>query len=317
MAVDIPKLDYSGKIREITLGAGENSVSVGGEDSYPFYLFEGSLPNPPKIAFEVYDSEPEDFPGALKEAFGGLLSDPAGWAAKCAEEFKADLICLRLASTDPNGGDRTAEDVIPVVQKVMDAVKVPLIVWGSENDDKDAEVLPAVAEACHGKKLVIGPATESNYKRIGAACIAYGHTVVAGTPIDINLAKQLNILLGDLGVPDEQIIIDPNVGGSSLGYGLEYTYSVMERLRQAALTQQDAKLQFPMILNCAEDVWKKREVNASEEEEPALGGQKDRGVVFESLNSVVLLAAGADILVVRHPESAELVRGMAEQLAKT
>ncbi len=316
MPVEIPKLDYSGKIREITLGDGERAVVAGGEDSYPFYLFEGNLPNPPRIAFEIYDSEPEDFPKALKDVFGDALSDPVKWAVKCAEEFNADLICLRLASTDPNGEDKNAGDVIPVVHRIIEAVGVPVIVWGSENDDKDAEVLAAVAEACHGKKLVIGPATESNYKRVGAACIAYGHTVVAGTPIDINLAKQLNILLGDLGVPDEQIIIDPNVGGSSLGYGLEYTYSVMERLRQAALTQQDAKLQFPMILNCAMDVWKKREVNVSAEEEPTLGDEKERGVIFEALNSAVLLAAGAGIVVIRHPESADLIRKTGKELAE-
>ncbi len=315
MAVEIPKVSYSGKIREITLGSGEKAVTMGGEDSYPFYLFEGKMPNLPRIAFEIFDSEPEDFPKVLKDAIGGAISDPAKWAEKCVNEFGADMVCLRLVSTDPNGMDKKGEDVVPVVRSVLDAVDVPVAVWGSENDEKDSEVLTAVAEACHGQKIVLGPATENNYKRIGAACIAYGHTVVASTPIDINLAKQLNILLGDLGVPEEQIIVDPNVGGSSLGYGLEYTYSVMERLRQAALTQQDEKLQFPMLLNCAMDIWKKREVTASEDEDPSLGDVAERGIIFEALNSVVLLVAGADVLVVRHPESAGLIRKTIEQLA--
>ena len=203
--------------------------------------------------------------------------------------------------------------MVPLVKAVSDAVDVPLIVWGCESDDKDAEVLPQVAEACQGKKLILGPATEKNYKKIGAAVIAYDHTIVASTPIDINLAKQLNILLGDLGVPDEKILVDPNVGGCCLGYGIEYTYSVMERVRQAALTQQDEKLQFPMIANCATDVWKKKEIS---QDDAKLGDEEKRGVMLEALTGVTLLMAGADMLVMQHPEAVKLLRNQISNLLK-
>ncbi|MCK4325652.1 acetyl-CoA decarbonylase/synthase complex subunit delta [bacterium] len=316
MAFEIPKLNYSGKIKEIKIGRGEKTVTLGGESSYPFHLFEGEMPHPPKIAFEVYDSKPEEWPATVVEPFRDVMESPVDWAKKCINEFNAELICLRLASTDPNGLNKSADEVVPVVKEVAEEIDVPLIVWGCESDDKDAEVLPRIAEACQGKKLILGPATDKNYKKIGAAAIGYDHTIVASTPIDINLAKQLNILLGDLGVPDEKILVDPNTGGSSLGYGIEYTYSVTERARQAALTQQDAKLQFPMIANFATDVWKKKEVSLSQDEDPKLGDEGKRGILFEALTGITLLLAGSDLLVMRHPEAVRLVRGAISRLIK-
>lgn len=314
MAFEIPKIDYSGKIKEIAIGQGDKVVTLGGEDSYPFYLFEGEMRHPPKIAFEVYDSKPEGWPETIVEPFHDVLENPVNWARKCIDEFNAELICLRLASTDPNGLNKSADEVVPVVKEVAEAIDVPLIVWGCESDDKDAEVLPQVAEACQGKKLILGPATDKNYKKIGAAAIGYDHTIVASTPIDINLAKQLNILLGDLGVPDGKILVDPNIGGCSLGYGIEYAYSVTERARQAALMQEDEKLQFPMIANFATDVWKKKEVSLSQDEDPKLGNKQKRGILFEALTGVTLLLAGSDILVMRHPEAVKLVAGVIEKL---
>jgi acetyl-CoA decarbonylase/synthase complex subunit delta len=222
------------------------------------------------------------------------------------------MICVQLVSTDPNGLDRPGEEAIAVVQKVAEAVDVPLIVWGCENDDKDAEVLRQVAEALEGRRLILGPVVEENYKQIGAAAIAYKHTVAASTPIDINLCKQLNILLADLGVPDEQIIVDPTTGG--LGYGLEYTYSVMERSRMAALTQQDERLQFPMICNMAKEVWKVKEVKTPQAEDPKLGDNKKRGVLMEAVTAMSLLLAGADVLVMRHPEAVTQIRTAIQDL---
>jgi acetyl-CoA decarbonylase/synthase complex subunit delta len=217
-----------------------------------------------------------------------------------------------LKSTDPNGLDRSADEAVEVVKKVADVVDVPLIVWGCDNDEKDAEVLRKVAEACDGKNLIIGPVVEGNYKQLGAGALAYHHTAIASTPIDINLAKQLNILLGNLGVPDEQIIVDPTTGG--LGYGIEYTYSVMERISMAALTQEDEKLQFPMVCNLAREVWKTKETKLSQEEAPLLGNPKKRGILMEAVTAVLLLGAGADVLIMRHPEAIKLVRGVIDDL---
>ncbi|MEE8194575.1 MAG: acetyl-CoA decarbonylase/synthase complex subunit delta [Dehalococcoidales bacterium] len=313
MAFEIPKLSYSGKIREITLGKGAKAVAVGGETAYPFYLFEGEMPQLPKIAMEVYDAPPDDWPQAALEPFAGVTDDPVAWAKKCITDYGAEMVCLQLASTDPNGLDRGADEAAEIVKKVADAISVPLIVWGTANHDKDTEVLKKVCEVCQGKSLIVGPIEEGDYKKIAAAALGYQHTVIASTPIDINLAKQLNILLGNLGVGDDQIMMDPTV--SSIGYGIEYCYSVMERIRMAALTQQDAKLQFPIICNIARESWKTKEVKITEKEDPKLGDMKKRGILMEAMSAIVLLLAGGDVLIMRHPEAIKLVREMMAELS--
>ncbi len=312
MTFEIPKTAYSGKIREIKLGTGDKALTIGGETSYPFYLFEGEMPNPPRIAMEVWDSPPQDWAEAALEPFAGVTDDPVLWAQKCISDYGAEMICLQLISTDPNGLDRSADEAAAVARKVADAISVPLIVWGTANHDKDSEVLTKVAEVCQGKNLILGPVEEGDHKKIGAAAIGYHHTVIASTPIDINLAKQLNILLGNLGVPDEQILIDPTVSG--IGYGIEYCYSVMERIRMAGLTQQDEKLQFPVICNISKEVWKTKEAKIPESEDPTLGDAQKRGILMEAMSATVLLLAGADVLVMRHPEAIKLVRDITNDL---
>lgn len=308
MAFEIPKTTYTGKIKEVTLGKGPKAVTLGGESSYPFHLFEGEMPHPPRIAMEVYDSPPEEWPEAALEPFKDVVHDPAAWAKKCVEAYGAELIALQLVSTDPNGLNRSGDEAAQTTKKVAAAVDVPVIVWGSGSADKDTEVLRKIAETCDGMNLIIGPVVEGNYKQVGAGAIAYKHTAVASSPIDINLAKQLNILLGNLGVPDGQILVDPTTG--ALGYGLEYTYSVMERDRMAALTQQDERLQFPILCNLAKEVWKTKEAKLNAEEAPLLGNAKKRGILMEAVTAMSLLLAGADILVMRHPEAIKLIREM-------
>ncbi len=312
MAFEIPKTAYSGKIKEIKLGKGDKAVTIGGETAYPFYLFEGEIPNLPKIAMEVYDMPPEEWAEAALEPFSGVTDDPVAWAQKCIKDYGAEMICLQLLSTDPNGQNRGADEAAAVVKKVSDAIDVPLIVWGTANHDKDTEVLRKVAELIQDKSLILGPVEEADHKKIGAAAIGYKHTVVASTPIDINLAKQLNILLGNLGVPDNLLVMDPTV--SSIGYGIEYCYSVMERMRMAALTQQDDKLQFPIICNIAKETWKTKEAKISEKEDPKMGDAKKRGILLEAMSATVLLLAGADVLIMRHPEAIKLVREMITEL---
>jgi acetyl-CoA decarbonylase/synthase complex subunit delta len=312
MAFEIPKTAYSGKIKEIKLGKGDKAVTIGGETAYPFYLFEGEMPNLPKIAMDVYDSPPEEWPEAILEPFTGVTDDPVAWAQKCINDYGAEMICLQMVSTDPNGMNRPADEAAQIVKKVADAIDVPLIVWGTANHDKDTEVLRAVAELCQDKSLILGPVEEGDHKKIGAAAIGYKHTVVASTPIDINLAKQLNILLGNLGVPDNLLVIDPTV--SSIGYGIEYCYSVIERMRMAALTQQDDKLQFPIICNVAKEVWKAKEAKIAEAEDPKMGDAKKRGILLEAMSATVLLLAGGDVIIMRHPEAIKLVREMIKDL---
>lgn len=312
MAIEIPKTSYSGKIRQIKLGQGDKAIMVGGETAYPFYLFEGEMPRLPKIAMEVWDTPPEEWPEAALEPFAGVTDDPVAWAKKCINDYGAEMICLQLISTDPNGLDRGVDEATEVVKKVADAIDVPLIVWGCGNEEKDTEVLRKVAEVCQGRNLIIGPLVEGDHKRIGAAAIGYHHTVISSTPIDINLAKQLNILLGNLGVPDELIMMDPTV--SSIGYGIEYCYSVMERMRMAGLTQQDEKLQFPLICNLSKEVWKTKEVKIPTEEDPKLGDTKKRGILMEAMSAMVLLLAGGNVIIMRHPEAIKLVQDMVAEL---
>ena len=309
---EIPKIAYTGKIKTVTLGKGPKGVTVGGETSYPFHLFEGEMPHPPRIAIEVYDVAPDDWPEAALEPFQDVVSDPVAWAKKCVQSYGAELIALQLVSTDPNGLNRSSDEAAQTAKRVAGAVDVPVIVWGSGNSDKDAEVLRKVSEVCDGMNLIIGPVVEGNYKQVGAGAIGYKHTAIASTPIDINLAKQLNILLGNLGVPDEQMIVDPTTGG--LGYGIEYTYSVMERDRMAALTQQDERLQFPIICNMAREIWKTKEAKTKAEEAPPLGDAKKRGILMEAVTAIMLLLAGADVLVMRHPEAIQCVREMIADL---
>jgi acetyl-CoA decarbonylase/synthase, CODH/ACS complex subunit delta len=312
MAIQVPKTTYNGKVKEIKLGMDNQAVTVGGENCYPFYLFEGQMPNKPRIAMEVWDSPPDDWPQAALEPFAGVTNDPVAWAKKCIHDYGAEIICLQLISTDPNGMNRSAEEAAAVVKKVADAINVPLIVWGTANLEKDTEVLRAVAEACQGKRIILGPAEEKDHKKIGAAAIGYQHTVIASSPIDINLAKQLNILLGNLGVPDNLLVMDPTV--SSIGYGIEYCYSVMERIRMAGLTQGDDKLQFPIICNISKETWKTKEVKVSEQDDPRMGDAKKRGILLEAMSALCLLLAGGDIMVMRHPEAIKLVKDMVGEL---
>ena len=313
MAFEIPKQVYSGTIKPVTIGKGDKAITLGGEDSYPFYLFEGKMPNVPRVAMEVWDADPgEDWATPAKEPVKDVLGDPVAWAKKCATEYGADAIALILVSTDPNGQDASPASAAETAKKVAAAIDVPLIVYGTSNMEKDAEVLPAVAEACQGMSITLGPVQDKNYKKIGAAALGYNHNVVANSPIDVNLAKQLNILLGQLGVKDSQILVDPTTGG--LGYGMEYSYSVMERDRMAALTQEDEKLQLPLINNMANEVWKVKECKLTNEEAPELGDQAKRGILMEAITAVSLLLAGADLLIMRHPEAVKLVKAYIQEM---
>jgi acetyl-CoA decarbonylase/synthase, CODH/ACS complex subunit delta len=311
LAFEIPKTSYSGKINEVAIGK-SSPITVGGESSYPFHLFEGQMPNPPKIAMEIWDMRPEDWPETAMAPFAEVLDDPAAWAKKCVEKFGAEAIVVQLKSTDPNGLDKGPDEASAVVQKVLKAVKVPVIVWGSGNEKKDTEVLRKISEDCQGQNLTLGPVAEGNHKQIGASALGYGHTLIASTPIDVNLAKQLNILLENLGVPKEKIVIDPTTGG--LGYGLEYSYSVMERIRMAALAQEDEKLQYPMINNVGNEVWKAKEAKLTDAEAPTLGNAAKRGYLMEAVGAVSYLLAGSDILILRHPETVKLVKKFMNQL---
>jgi len=309
--MELPQVKYTGAIRQVTVGTGPASITVGGQGCFAFHSFEGEIPNPPVIAYEIWDSGTQEWPEVCRRAYGKALDDPVAWARHCRDERGARILAVYLVSTDPTGLNRSSADAAKMVERIAAEVNLPLIVWGCGQIEKDAETLRLVAEACQGKNLALGPAEEKNYKQIGAAAIAYGHCVIASSPIDVNLAKQLNILLLDLGVPEDRIVMDPTTG--ALGYGIEYTYSVMERDRIAALQQQDDKLAFPMVCFLGKEVWKTKEASLPSGAIPALGTE-ERGIVMEAMTAALLALAGADILVMRHPKAMELFSRLEKEL---
>jgi acetyl-CoA decarbonylase/synthase complex subunit delta len=256
--------------------------------------------------------EPEGWPEAAIEPFKDVISDPPAWAKKCVEEYGAQIIVVQLKSTDPNGDDRPADEAADLAKKIVDAVSVPVVFWGSAVNEKDEKVLKKIAEVCEGENVSLSPVEEAIHKGVGASALGYRHTVVASTPIDINLAKQLNILLGNLGVQDEHLLVDPTTGG--LGYGIEYAYSVMERITQAGLTQEDEKLQIPMINNLGNEIWKCKEAAQPQEEVPNMGEPGRRAILMEAVGAVCYLLGGSDILIMRHPESIKLAQEMIDDL---
>jgi len=310
---ELKKESYSGGIKAISIGSGDSAITVGGQTCYPFHTFEGEMPNKPVIAMEIWDIVPEDWPEPVMAHFKDVVSDPAAWAKKCVEEFGAQAVVVQLKSADPNDKDASPQSCAETVKKVLEAVSVPVIVWGCANPAKDEAVLKVVAEVCQDYNLLIGPVEEKNYKGIGAAAMGYGHAVISSSPIDVNLAKQVNILLENLGMPMDRVIVDPTTGG--LGYGLEYTYSVMERLAMAAMVQGDDKLQYPMINNLGNEVWKCKEAKQTLEEAPILGDPEIRGVMMEAIGAATYLLSGSNLLIMRHPEAIRMTKEFINALA--
>ncbi|UCF10951.1 MAG: acetyl-CoA decarbonylase/synthase complex subunit delta [Candidatus Bipolaricaulota bacterium] len=304
------KKSWPHTINELTIGATAetggtraSTVVVGGETTLPFYHFEGSMPNAPVVAMEVWDIPPEDWPEPLQAPFADVMSEPGTWAAACVERHGAQMICLRLKGCDPNGANRSPDEAAAAAKRVADAVGVPLIVWGCGNDDKDNEVFPVVAEAMSGENCLLGTITEDNYKTLTAVGTAYGHKLIAESPVDINMAKQVNILALDVEYPAENLVIYPSTG--ALGYGIEYVYSIMERLRIAGL-KGDKVVAMPMLCDIGVEVWGVKEAKAPEAEVPGWGDVATRGPMWEASTAVVYLLAGADILIMRHPEAVRM-----------
>ncbi len=295
MEYKAPVEAYTGVVREVTIGKGKKSLKIGGENILPFHFFDqGSNPNPVKFALEVLDMEPQDWPEHLTQPFKDVLTDPVKWAKKC-EELGADAVFLRLVSTDPAVKDSSADGAAVMAKKVAEAINIPLIIYGSGDDKKDAEVLPKVAEACDGMNLLIGPVQKENYEIVGRALLEHGHNASALSPLDINLLKELNVKLSKF-FPSDRIVIDSL--SSALGYGMEYSFSLMERVKQIGVITKDSMTMMPIIANLGAECWKTKQAKET----------KEQGLLWEGLTALSLLLAGANILVLRHPETLKLIK---------
>lgn len=319
MALEL-KEKWSGAINVFNIGATKEEggsrnkvIKIGGQTTLPFLFNEGAIPHKPLVAWEVWDIEPPDWPEELARPYKDVLADALSWADKCVRDYKAELLCVKLMGAHPDFGNKTPEQEARFIEGLLKKVDVPLIILGCGDDSKDNLILPACCEAAKGERCLLGEAAQDNYKTLTAAVLADGHNIIAVSPIDINIAKQLNILISDMGLPLERIVINPTIG--ALGYGLEYAYSIMERARLAALSG-DKTVASPFICLVGHEAWRAKEAKAKQSEFPQWGPESERGPVWEMITAVALLQAGADILIMRHPKAIEKVNKYIENLMK-
>ncbi len=305
MAIELVKERYNNAINIVEIGSpGVSMIKVGGETALPFLFKEGGMPYAPVTALEILDGEPEDWPDTLRKPFGDAIKDPVRWAKAAVEKFGTKILCVRLQSVHPDYGNRSSEESVSVLKAIAREVKVPLIVIGCGDDDKDNDLLPKASQALKGKNCLFGIAVQENYKTLTATCLADGHSIISESPIDVNIAKQVNILISDMSFDPKRIVMHTTM--TALGYGMEYVYSIMERARLAAF-MGDKMLSMPFILFVGQETWKVKEAKES-------GARQ--GVNWEIATSVSMLQAGADILVVRHPDSAKAVTDYIKDMMK-
>ncbi len=307
---------FTGQINRIMLGAAKaeggtrtSTVTIGGARNVIYGGSVGDAGEKPVIALDVLDTRPEDWPDILAEPYKDVLDSPANWAKKCVDEFGADLICLKFEGIHPDKTNKDAAYAVRITKEVLELVGVPLILWGCGNDEKDNEVMPKVSGAAKGEKCLIGTITQDNYKSLTAIALADGHFLIGEAPIDINIAKQINILASDMGFPLERIVMFQATG--ALGYGIEYAYSIQERQRLAALSG-DKMMAMPVICDVGYESWRVKEARLADA--PGWGDVKDRGPMWEAATAICLLQAGADIIRMRHPKAAAIVKNFINEI---
>ena len=307
---------FTGSVNSITLGATKegggtrtSTVTIGGAKNVVYGSSAADAGKKPVIAMDVLDSKPDDWPDVLLEPYKDVLDSPGDWAKKCVEEHGAEVICIKFEGIHPDKGDKDAAHAVKVTEEVLKAVGVPLVLWGCGNDEKDNEVMPKVSGAAKGEKCLIGTVTEDNYKSLTAIALADGHYLITEAPLDINIAKQVNILASDMGFPLERIVTFQAT--VALGYGIEYAYSIQERQRIAALTG-DKMMAMPAICDVGYETWRAKEAKTTEA--PEWGPAEDRGPMWEVATAVCLLQAGVDIIRIRHPRAAAAVNNFINQV---
>ena len=313
MAFNPKKQAYNASINAVTLGTGEKSIVVGGENVFPFYTFDAPIANSPKIAIEINDKGMASLQTAgMKAAFEGCAT-VADMAKKAEEIEGVSAVCLHFESADPNGENMPVEDCVAMAKAVADATALPIIVMGCKNIEKDSEIFSKVSEALQGKNILVLAAREENYKTVGASAgMAYNQKVGAESAVDINLAKQLNVLIGQLGVPAQSVLM--NLGSSCAGYGYEYLSSTLDRVKAAALAQNDAQLQMPIVTPVSTETWNVKEAMLSEEEAPEWGDVEERGIEMEITTAAACLTSGTDVVIMKHPAAIKTIAQFIDSL---
>ena len=303
---------FNASINVVEFGTGDKAVKIGGENVFPLYSFDAAIENAPKVGIEITDFGMEHEPECIKKYYEGCAT-LADLARKAASMEGVDFLSFRMEGGDPNGANKSTEELIGELKEIADAVDLPLVVCGCKNVEKDVELFSKAAEALNGKNAVILSAKEENYKTVGAAAgLAYKQIVGAESAVDINLAKQLNVLISQLGVDSKSVVM--NVGSAAVGYGFEYVISTMDRVKAAALQQGDANLQMPIITPVASEAWGVKEAMASETDAPEWGSQEERGIDMEVETAMAVIAAGSNAVILKHPEYIKIISGLMKEL---
>ena len=307
------KHTYNAHINEVVLGVGDKAVTIGGQNVLAFHTFDGEITNAPKIGVELTDAGMAmcTMPGEQKFYEG--CATVADMAKRASAMEGASFICLHLEGADPNGENKSVDECVELAKSVADATDMPLVVMGCKNIEKDTELFNKIAEALAGTNILVLSARDENYKAIGAgAGLAYGQKVGAESAVDINLAKQLNTVMTQLGVNAQSIVM--NIGSAAAGYGFEYVASTLDRVKDAALSQSDAMLQMPIITPVSADTWGVKEAIMPEADMPEWGSQEERGIEMEIVTAAAVLASGSDAVIMRHPEAIRTIAAMIGEL---
>ena len=303
---------FTATVNEVTIGTGDKAITLGGENVLPLYSFDAPIANKARVGIQITDAGYDKTVPGIAEYFAGAET-MAEIAKKASEMPGADFVVLSLEGADPNGEDKAVEVCVAIAKEVAEAIDCPLAIQGSKNVEKDAVLFEKIAEALQGKNVLLLSAKTENYKTVSAAAaIAYNQKISAESAVDINLAKQLNVVISQMGVKAESMVM--NVGSAAAGYGFEYVASTLDRVRGAALTQDDNMLQMPIVTPIADDAWSVKEAIVSEEDFPEWGARETRGVMMEVTTASACLASGSNAVILRHPESVKTIAALIADL---
>lgn len=306
----VPKKQaYNARINEVTLGVGDRATTIGGQNVLPFYTFDEEIKNAPKIGVELTDFGMSEYTMPGEKAFYEGCQTVVDMAKRAETMEGASFLCLHFEGADPNGANKSVEECVKLAKDVSDAVSMPIVIMGCKNVEKDTELFDKIAEALAGKNILVLSARDENYKTVGASAgLAYNQKVGAESAVDINLAKQLNTVMTQLGVNAHNIVM--NIGSAAAGYGYEYVASTLDRIKVAALKQSDAMLQMPIMTPVSADTWGVKEAVMSEAEMPEWGSQEERGIEMEITTAAAVLAGGSDAVIMRHPAAIATIAKM-------